>query len=148
METLRNGGSAAGHRLPVTHDLADCGPAAHHCGGRTQRVHVHKRHTCASSLCHLPFDALSVRPLSLVSEVLTSRNVFLQPISELKSPSFGFCACCARNPSFRNLPLVMSQKISYKYNKQADGPGMWLFLDHLMKTFSPFYLNCARRDGK
>lgn len=30
VETLRNGRGAAGYRLPVTHDLADCGSSAHH----------------------------------------------------------------------------------------------------------------------
>lgn len=30
METLRNSWRAAGYRLPVTHDLADCGSSAHY----------------------------------------------------------------------------------------------------------------------
>lgn len=30
VETLRNGRGAAGYRLPVTHDLADCGSSAHY----------------------------------------------------------------------------------------------------------------------
>ena len=38
MEALRNSWSAAGYRLPVTHDLADCGSPAHYGGGRVQET--------------------------------------------------------------------------------------------------------------
>lgn len=38
METLRNGRGAAGYRLPVTHDLADCGSSAHYGRGRVRET--------------------------------------------------------------------------------------------------------------
>lgn len=38
METLRNSWSAAGYRLPVTHDLADCGSSAHYGRGRVRET--------------------------------------------------------------------------------------------------------------
>ena len=38
VETLCNSWSAAGNRLPVTHDLADCGSSAHHGRGRVRKT--------------------------------------------------------------------------------------------------------------
>lgn len=38
METLRNSWSAAGHRLPVAHDLADRGSSAHYSRGSVPEI--------------------------------------------------------------------------------------------------------------